>query len=71
MQSTTAEFTANLEKYIKHRGLDIVFTLKNGQRVTMSGHRKIIGQEIVQYFQGEAGISVHMNDVLTADIYAL
>lgn len=71
MQSTSSEFTSNLEKYIKHRGLDIVFTLKNGQRVTMSGKRTIEGNEIIQYYGTEKGVIVQLQDIDSADIYAL
>jgi hypothetical protein len=65
------EFKKNLGKYMKHTNLEIVFTLKNGRRVTFNGKRKIQGDEIIQYFGEEEGVILNMNDIKSADVYAL
>ena len=65
------EFVSTIEKYLKHRGLEIVFTLKNGKKVTMNGRRKLVGSDIIQYFGEEEGIILPLTDIQTADVYAL
>lgn len=65
------DFKKNLNKYMKHTNLEIVFTLKNGRRVIMNGKRKLIGNEIIQYFGNEKGVIIPMNEIQSADIYAL
>ena len=70
-QKADEEFKKSIGKYLKHRNLEIVFTLKNGRRVALNGKRKIHGDEIIQYFGDEEGIILHMNDIQSADVYAL
>ncbi|MES0488783.1 MAG: hypothetical protein ABUK01_02255 [Leptospirales bacterium] len=65
------EFVNTIEKYLKHRGLEIVFTLKNGKKITMNGRRKLVGSDIIQYFGEEEGIILPLTDIETADVYAL
>jgi len=71
MQAEKSEFTKSIEKYIKHNGLEIVFTLKNGQRVAVNGKRKLIGNDVVQYYGNEPGIIIPLTDIQSADVYAL
>jgi len=65
------EFVNTLEKYLKHSGLEIVFTLKNGKRVIMNGKKQMEGNEIIQYLGKEKGIILDLNDIKSADVYAL
>ncbi|MDH4261627.1 MAG: hypothetical protein OEV78_01130 [Spirochaetia bacterium] len=64
-------FRKSLGKYLKHRNLEIVFTLKNGKRVALNGKRRIIGDEVIQYFGEEKGIIIQVNEIQSADVYAL
>lgn len=66
-----SDFTKNIEKYIKHSGLEIVFTLKNGQRVALNGRRKLVGDEVIQYYGSEPGIIIPLTEIQSADVYAL
>lgn len=70
-QKADEEFRKNLGKYLKHRNLEIVFTLKNGKRVALNGKRRIIGDEIIQYFGEEKGIILQVNEIQSAEVYAL
>jgi len=64
-------FTDTIEKYLKHTGLEIVFTLKSGQKITMNGRRKLVGDEIIQYYGEEEGVVLPLNEIRSADVYAL
>jgi len=70
-QKADEDFRKNLSKYLKHRNLEIVFTLKNGKRVALNGKRRIIGDEIIQYFGEEKGIILQVNEIQSADVFAL
>jgi hypothetical protein len=70
-QNADENFRKSLGKYLKHRNLEIVFTLKNGKRVALNGKRRIIGDEIIQYFGDEKGIILQVNEIQSADVFAL
>ncbi|MDH4200305.1 MAG: hypothetical protein OEV66_08010 [Spirochaetia bacterium] len=70
-QQPNEEFRKNLGKYLKHKNLEIVFNLKNGRKVTLNGKRKMIGDEIIQYFGEEKGIILNVSDIQSADVFAL
>ena len=71
MKKNNEEFTKNIEKYIKHNGLEIVFTLKNGQRVAVNGKRELVNNEVIQYYGNEPGIIIPLTEIQSADVYAL
>lgn len=64
-------FVKNLSTYLKHQGLEIELTLKDGQRFIVKSNRKLIDNEIIQY-QGQAeSFRVHLRDIQQADVYVV
>ncbi|HMV37504.1 MAG TPA: hypothetical protein PKD60_16495 [Turneriella sp.] len=41
------KFRKVLSQYVKHQGLDLEVTMKNGERVTLSKMRKIEGDQVI------------------------
>jgi len=66
-----SEFAKNLEKYLKHTNLEIVFHMKDGQKVKLNGRRKMVNDNIVMYYGEEEGLKVPVSEIASADIYAL
>ncbi|MCS6984933.1 MAG: hypothetical protein NZM25_07410 [Leptospiraceae bacterium] len=64
-------FKLILSRYVKHSGLEIELTLKNGEIVTISPQRKIEGDEIVQFLSNGEVRRIPLKDIRKAEIYAM
>lgn len=59
-----------LSKYLKHTGLEIELTLKNGQVITVSRLRKMENNEIVHTLENGEVRRIPLKEIQKAEIYA-
>ncbi|MDH5721295.1 MAG: hypothetical protein OEZ13_11880 [Spirochaetia bacterium] len=68
---STIKFQKILKHYMKHKGLQIELTLKNGSHVTVGGNRKLEEDSIVHLYRGKEDFRVPLSEIKKADIYAI
>ena len=68
ISKTSQEFFLSLEKYVKHKSLELELTLRNGEQVVIKGSRKIVGGEIVVL--PLENVRVPLKQIKSAQIYA-
>ncbi|MDH5717996.1 MAG: hypothetical protein OEZ22_10200 [Spirochaetia bacterium] len=72
LTGSAKKFQKILKHYMKHKGLQIEVTLKNGENVTIDGNRKLSGNDIVRTDRwGIETFRVDITDIKKADIYAI
>lgn len=63
------KFRKVLSQYIKHQGLDLEVTLKNGERVTLSKMRVIEGDNVVSTTARGSRSILAIRDIQQLEVY--
>ena len=63
-------FPALLQKYVSIKTIDIKLTLKNGSEIILNRDREFIDDTVMVYREGQLFMSIPMNDILKADLFA-
>lgn len=69
IKANQAKFRKILGQYIKHKGLDIELTMKDGNRLVMTKMRRIEGEILVQTnARGETSV-IPIQDIRNLEVY--
>jgi len=71
LTGSAKQFQKILKHYMKHKGLQIELTLKNGSHVTVGGNRKLEEDSIIHLYRGQVDFKVPLSEIKKADIYAI
>lgn len=63
------KFRKVLSQYIKHQGLDLEVTMKNGERVTLSKMRAIEGDNVVSLTARGGRSILAIRDIQQLEVY--
>lgn len=64
-------FVKNLTTYLKHQGLEIELTMKDGQRLVVKSNRQLVDDQIIQFKGSNESFRVNLSDVRQADVYVV
>ncbi|MCS6971977.1 MAG: hypothetical protein N2Z22_03985 [Turneriella sp.] len=63
------KFRKILAQYVKHQGLDLEVTLKNGERITLSKMRRLEGDRIVSFNARGARSELPIQEIQQLEVY--
>lgn len=63
------KFRKILAQYVKHQGLDLEVTLKNGERITLSKMRSIEGDKVISVTARGAKSELAIHDIKQLEVY--
>jgi hypothetical protein len=63
------KFRKVLSQYIKHQGLDLEVTLKNGERITLAKMRRIEGDKVISTTPRGVQSALSINDIQQLEVF--
>ena len=71
LEAKQEKFKKILGTYVKHAGLEIELTLKDGKKLVISKKRELQGDFLIQTPKGGAQELIPLQEIQRADIYAV
>lgn len=70
IEKTHDHFVKMIKRYVKHKGLELELTLKNGETILIKRDRELVGQFIVTGATNSPQAKIALSEISRADVYA-